>query len=88
MADRTTVNVSLTPHLGKFVHSRVASGRYQSVSEVIREGLRLLEERGEAFRDLRNKIAVGLDQALRGELLDGEKVFQELGHRSRKRRKR
>ena len=36
MATRTTLNISLTPHLQEFVDQRVASGRYQSASEVIR----------------------------------------------------
>ncbi len=92
MADRATINVSLTPHLERFVTSRVTSGRYQSASEVVREGLRLLEEREDvrraAIRQLRKEIAVGLEQAHRGELLDGEEVFRELGQRSEKRRSR
>jgi antitoxin ParD1/3/4 len=45
MAIRTTLNISLPPQLGKFIEQRVASGRYSSASEVIRAGLRLLEER-------------------------------------------
>ncbi|MBM3784569.1 MAG: type II toxin-antitoxin system ParD family antitoxin [Acidobacteria bacterium] len=40
----TTVNVSLTPELDAFLQSRVNSGRYQTVSEVVREALRLLED--------------------------------------------
>ena len=40
-----TVNVSLTPDLEVFIHETVASGRYQSASEVVRTALRLLEER-------------------------------------------
>jgi antitoxin ParD1/3/4 len=82
MASRTTVNVSLTPHLEKFVTSRVASGRYQSASEVVREALRLLEDKEAdkelALRELREKIAVGLEQARRGQLLDGEGVLRAL----------
>ena len=41
---RTTLNVSLTPELERFVTARVASGRYQTASEVVRAGLRLLEQ--------------------------------------------
>jgi antitoxin ParD1/3/4 len=37
------MNVSLTPELEKFVSDKVASGRYTSASEVVREALRLLE---------------------------------------------
>ena len=43
MANRTTVNISLTPELDAFLQSRVKSGRYQTTSEVVREALRLLE---------------------------------------------
>jgi antitoxin ParD1/3/4 len=82
MSSRVTMNVSLTPELERFVESRVASGRYQSASEVVRDGLRLLEERETsrqvALDEVRRKIAVGLEQAERGELFDGEEVFREI----------
>ncbi len=42
------MNVSLTPELDQFVVTKVASGRYTSASEVVREALRLLEERDQA----------------------------------------
>jgi antitoxin ParD1/3/4 len=90
MASRVSINVSLTPELESFVEGRVASGRYQSVSEVIRDGLRLLEEkelaRETALKNLRGKIAVGLEQIKKGQVHDGDKVFKELQERSRKRR--
>lgn len=41
---RTSLNVSLTPELEQFILGRVASGRYQTASEVVRAGLRLLEQ--------------------------------------------
>lgn len=43
MANRTTVDISLTPELGMFLHSRVKSGRYPTTSAAVREALRLLE---------------------------------------------
>ena len=39
------MNVSLTPELEEFVSAKVESGRYTSASEVVREALRLLEEK-------------------------------------------
>jgi len=45
-------NVHLTPELERFAQSCVASGRFNNVSEVVRSGLRLLqdtEERRAAF---------------------------------------
>lgn len=76
------MNVSLTPELEQFVHAKVQSGRYLSASEVVREALRLLEERDHLreiqLQTLREKIAIGIEQSDRGELFDGEEVIQEL----------
>ena len=44
MADRQTRNVSLPPHQDAFVDRLVSSGHYRTASEVVRDGLRLLEE--------------------------------------------
>src|ERR1700736_6072500 len=82
MANRTTVNVSITPELSAFLQSRVQSGRYQTTSEVVREALRLLKrqetEQDEAFRKLKAKLKRGAAQAQAGQLLDGDEVFDEL----------
>jgi antitoxin ParD1/3/4 len=90
MPIRISLNVSLTPELEQFVQSRVASGLYQTASEVIREGLRLLEERERtretALEELRAKIRRGIKQADRGELLDGDAVFEEIRELSARRR--
>ena len=43
MPPTPSLNVSLTPHLEQFIAASVASGRYQTASEVVRAGLRLLE---------------------------------------------
>lgn len=45
MAIRTTLNVSLSVELGNFIANEVRSGRYLTASEVVRAGLRLLQER-------------------------------------------
>ena len=75
------MTVTLSPELERFIERQISSGRYGSSEEVIREALRLLEERNSresAQNEVRRKIAVGLEQARRGELLDGEEVFAEL----------
>jgi len=46
------MNISLNPHFEELVKGKVESGLYNSVSEVMREALRLLEERDQ-LRDLR-----------------------------------
>ena len=64
------MNVSLTPRLEELVQQKVAGGLYNSASEVIREALRLLEERDRTreaqLGALRKEIGVGLDQLARG----------------------
>jgi antitoxin ParD1/3/4 len=76
------MNVSLTPELEQFVHKKVESGRYLSASEVVREALRVLEEqdrlRAIRLEELRKTIQVGVEQADRGELLDGPEVFEKI----------
>jgi antitoxin ParD1/3/4 len=59
------MNVSLTPELEKLVAERVASGRYASASEVIREALRLLEERDQ-LNQLRQEVRLGLERLDQG----------------------
>lgn len=46
------ISVALSPHCEAFIHDQVKSGRYNNVSEVVRAGLRLLEdtERQQASR--------------------------------------
>jgi len=44
MSERQTRNVSFTKHHDEFVDGLVATGRYKTASEVVRDGLRLLEE--------------------------------------------
>jgi len=83
------MNVNLGPTLDKFVADLVRTGLYQSQSEVLREALRLLKDR-QANRQkelsrLRREIAVGTQQAQRGELFDGEAVFAQLLSRRRAR---
>lgn len=66
------MNVSLTPTLEKLVQKKVATGLYNSASEVIREALRLLDEQDEmrAMRltALGKEISVGLGQLERGQV--------------------
>jgi antitoxin ParD1/3/4 len=59
------MNISLTPHLENLVKSKVDSGLYNSASEVMREALRLLEERDQLrnvrLEELRREIQKGID---------------------------
>ena len=54
------MNVSISEQQRAFVRSQVASGRFRSDSEVVREGLRLLEDE-ERRRRLEEELLRGLD---------------------------
>ena len=57
------INVSLTPQLEEMIRKKVASGLYNSASEVVREALRLMEE-----QDRRRAVKLEL---LRQDIRDG-----------------
>lgn len=80
------MNVSLTPELEKLVTSKVESGLYQSASEVIREGLRLLDDhdrlRELRLSEVRKKIETGLDQLDRGGGISGDQAYAQMKQRS------
>lgn len=62
-------SLSLGEHWEVFLKNEVASGRYGSVSEVVRDALRTLEERKTKLEALRAHLAEGADQARRGEFV-------------------
>ena len=87
------MNVSLGSKWELFVEGKVKSGDFQTASEVLREGLRLLEK-----EELLKRISVGSLPELEAKLLqaavsldagkgvDGEEVFARLRKRSKARR--
>lgn len=52
-------SISLGDHFQSFVHVQVREGRYSSASDVVRAGLRLLEEREAGLAALRQALAEG-----------------------------
>jgi antitoxin ParD1/3/4 len=84
MPSDTTMNVNLSRDLYEFVKSAVASGRFTSASEVVRDALR--EKRDQALREVERKIEAGLASARRGDLFDGDEVMRELKAMSKARR--
>jgi antitoxin ParD1/3/4 len=85
------MNVNLGPVFDEFVSEMLDSGLYQSQSEILREGLRLLKEREEEKRlrlaELRKQIALGGKQADRGQLVNGDQVFAQIRRRSGQRKR-
>ncbi len=81
MANRQSISVSFTPRQARFLSACVESGRYQSASEVVREGIRLLEDRQERreveLAHARKLVQEGADQLDRGDVVDGATFFRE-----------
>ena len=76
------MNISLTHELERLVTDKVKSGMYQTSSEVIREGLRLLRERDERLEALRKDIRAGFESVDRGEYTDHDALsVQKLADR-------
>ena len=58
------MSVSLGNYFDQFVQSQVSAGRYKNVSEVIRAGLRMLEDEETKLIALRNAVQEGLNTSL------------------------
>ena len=54
-------SISLGSHFEEFIKSQVSAGRYKNVSEVIRAGLRILEDEESKSQVLKDAIQKGLD---------------------------
>lgn len=85
------MNVNIGPVFEQFVADLLQTGLYQSQSEILREGLRLLKEREDLkdmrLGDLRREIAKGIAEADRGEFVDGPSVFSNIRRKSEERRR-
>lgn len=72
------ISADLGKQLETFVGRLVASGRYNSKSEVLREGVRLIEEREAKLTALDASIARGLADAKAGRMTPADQVFDRL----------
>jgi antitoxin ParD1/3/4 len=82
------MDVLFTPELERLVNERVESGLYQTASDVLREALRLLNERDQAREQLRGDVQAGFDQLRRGEgraydKISGRKLAEQIKSRGR-----
>ncbi|GAB4353490.1 MAG: type II toxin-antitoxin system ParD family antitoxin [Methylohalobius crimeensis] len=71
-----TTSLSLGEHWETFIKNEIASGRYGSASEVVRDALRTLEERKSKLDALRAHLAQGAAQAAHGELVEDYSIDQ------------
>ena len=70
-------SVTLGEHFDNFVVEKINEGRFQSVSEVVRAGLRKLEEDETKLHALRRKLQAGEDSPL-VENFDGEDFIKTM----------
>ena len=64
------MNLSLDTSSETLIRQKVESGLYRDAGEVVREALRLLDERDRRAEALRAELRIGLDQVEHGELID------------------
>ncbi|MGB7394748.1 MAG: type II toxin-antitoxin system ParD family antitoxin [Pricia sp.] len=57
-------SISLGSYFDQFINNRISEGRYKNVSEVVRAGLRLLEEEEAKVNSLRTAIQEGIDSGI------------------------
>jgi antitoxin ParD1/3/4 len=73
------MNVSIGSRWERFVEQAVKEGRYGSASEVVREGLRLVEEREAKLRALRATLEVSIAAAGRVDDAELDQALAEQG---------
>ncbi len=89
MATSRNPSIALSEQHRQLIDGLVASGRYQGVSEVVREGLRLLEDQEERrqriLAEIEKVVQEGIDSGTAGEV-DFESLVMEARRRARDRR--
>jgi len=71
-------SITLGEHFSVFIHSKIEEGRFESVSEAVRAGLRLLEVEEARLERLRSILREGEAQIDAGEGEDGESFMRGL----------
>ena len=69
---------TLGKHFENFVQAQLASGRYGNASEVVRDALRLMEDRERRLAALDQAVERGMADLEAGRIHDADKVFEDL----------
>ena len=72
------ISVDLGTQLEAYVAGLVATGRYNSKSEVLREGVRIIHERESRLATLDAALAKGIAEAEAGLFIPADQVFDEI----------
>ena len=80
-----TRNAVVTQAQADMIEELIERGRFQNASEVMREGLRLVQAREQEFEEVRARLKKGLAQIERGEARDGRAAINAAFDRAKKR---
>jgi putative addiction module CopG family antidote len=73
------MQIRLNPEAAKFVRRMIATGRFKNAADVVRGGLRLLDDEEERWRaDTRRKIEEGMKQLRAGQVVDGKMAVAKI----------
>jgi putative addiction module CopG family antidote len=79
------MDITLSPDSAQFVRKKVEHGDFHSPTDVVNEGLRLLQERDERWAaDARNKIAIAREQLQQGKTVTPDQLEKNLATRKAK----
>ena len=65
-----STSLTLGPHWEAYIRQEIESGRYRTVSEVVRAGLRELEDRGKRLDALQTHVRQGMSDAERADFVE------------------
>jgi antitoxin ParD1/3/4 len=71
------MSIKLPPDIEANIHEQVEHGRFPDAAEVVREAMRLLNERQRQLDALRAKLQIGLDELDRGEGVEWTPALME-----------
>ena len=72
------MNITLRPEQQEFLQTQLESGAYVNPDDLINEAIALFAAKHQKLRELKQMIAIGTEQIQRGEVTDGEEVFDRL----------
>ncbi len=75
-------SISLGHHFDEFVQSSISAGRFKNVSEVIRAGLRLLEDDETKIEALKSAISEGIESGINLDFNSQDHLIQLKAQRS------
>ncbi|MGF1571164.1 MAG: type II toxin-antitoxin system ParD family antitoxin [Nodosilinea sp.] len=72
------MNISLGQEQQEFIQTQIQAGVYDNPDDLVNEAIALLAAKHRKLSELKQMIAIGTEQIQRGEVTDGETVFNRL----------